>query len=139
MEIFQYTVGTGTVHPVAIQVNAYTNARLFVGLICADEEDKGLPFCEVTKNVANDLPPYCAYIKSYAENEGMLDFLTRNGLGSLREEAVSGEFVTLPAFQFNAERLRELSPDGCAAYEHAVKKKAARQRRALKLGGKRHV
>jgi len=75
------------------------------------------PFATITVNV-DAMPPYMAYIKNYSENQGMLEFITKNKLGYLVLE--KSEKIPFPVVQFHEERLRELNCEGLEAYHQAA-------------------
>jgi len=56
---------------------AYSNGNTAIMLVDADD---GLAVTTVTVNLGNKLPPDQAYIKTYSENEGMLEVLEGAGI-----------------------------------------------------------
>lgn len=118
-EILQCKLAYGTEHPVFVQVGTYRDGSLAVELICADEEEYGEPFTDVTKYVGGNMPLYCAAVKNYSENEGIVDFLIQNGLGKLESREIASGFVSIPVFQFDKARLQKLDARGCERYEEA--------------------
>lgn len=121
-EILRYKLVTGKDYPVFAQVGTYRDGSIAVTLACADEEDYGQPFIDVSKHVGFKMPPYYAAIKNYSENEGMVDFLTQNGFGKLTGQKIDSGYVSMPVFQFNKVRLQALDPQGIARYESALRR-----------------
>lgn len=113
----------GSEQPVTVKVGSYKDGSLAVRLICANEDDNGLPFCEVTKNNGGPLSPYCAAVKSYSENEGTTEFLINNGLAIPQQgEKRQIGCALMPVFQFSRANLQALDPAGCEDYERALRK-----------------
>ncbi|MCO7112338.1 DUF4313 domain-containing protein [Bacteroides uniformis] len=75
-------------------------------------------FTDVTVNM-RPLPPYYAFVKEYSENEGMGEFLTRNGIACRSHVIpdIQNGFVTMHAYLFDRERLALLAPDTFPDYE----------------------
>jgi len=101
---------------VEFRISSYTNNRnLYVGLSSRDDEGFVEPFTDVTVNLGVTLPPFQAYIKNYSENEGILDFLLKNGFGKTIGERQS-DYVEHPLFLFEEERLKEFDEAGFDEY-----------------------
>ena len=75
------------------------------------------PFATITVNV-DAMPPYMAYIKDYSENQGMLEFITKNELGYLVLK--KSDKIPFPVIQFHEEALRALNCEGLETYHQAV-------------------
>ena len=80
------------------------------------EDGEWLPYGELTTNLPTRLPPYCGYVDTN-NLSGVIDFIEKYGLGqNTGLEAQSG-FCRYPMYLFDAEKLRELCPEGMAEYE----------------------
>lgn len=66
--------------------------------------------------------PYYAFVKEYSENEGMGEFLTRNGIACRSHVIpdIHSGFVTMHAYLFDRERLALLAPDTFPDYEKSL-------------------
>ena len=116
-EIFYFKIAESE-YPVTVKVNGYAdNGNLYVGLISANEDDAGEPFAHITVNTEIYMPPYTAAIKNYSENEQAVNFLTDNNFGKLIGPDIMNEYVLLPVFEFDKEKLKILDPIGYARYE----------------------
>ena len=103
-----------------LQVLSYdNNASLYVGLV---RYWGGEEYCDITVNVSGSglLPPYCACVKNYAENEGIERFIVENGLAKPTGQTIRSGFVTIPVYQFDKERLAALSVNGVVVYEERL-------------------
>ena len=88
--------------PVRLEVFSYDSpGNLYVGLLSPenDNETSWGPFTDVTVNM-RPLPPYYAFVKEYSENEGMGEFLTRNGIACRSHVIpdIHSGFVTMHAY-----------------------------------------
>ena len=117
-EIFDYPAYGDRKHPVTVRVSCYQEPpNLYVGLVCAGEDDCGEPYDDITANFDLTMPPYCAAIRNYSSGENNVDFLLDNGFGELTGQAIQSGYATLPVFLFCKEKLRVLDPSGCERYE----------------------
>ena len=81
-------------YDVIIQRKRYSNGRLALEII--DVED-GCPVMMATVNIPEaNLKPDEVIIKNYSENEGMLDFLLRNGIVEKPHRYENSGFVRVP-------------------------------------------
>lgn len=122
-EKLQFEMITGKKFPVYVQVGTYQDGSIAVSLVCADYENYGLPFMDVTKHVGNDMPPFCAAVKNYSENKGMVDFLIQNGFGKLKDQEIHIGYFSMPVFQFDKARLQALDPQGFKRCEKAERRR----------------
>lgn len=83
------------------------------------------PVATITFNV-DEMPPYMAYIKDDAENEGMLEFIIGNKLGYM----VLKKSVKIPytVVQFDEERLREVKCEGLENYHQTYSSQNRKKR-----------
>lgn len=103
----------GTTEQVALTVNVYTNNKsLFVGTETMEEG----PYCDVTVNLLDAVPHYCAFVNTNNMPE-LEDFLVKNGIATFTGLEQKSGYCTYPLYMFDAERLRELCPDGMLVYE----------------------
>ena len=96
---------------------------LYNGNLCISmyykEDGEWLPYGELTTNLPTRLPPYCGYVDTN-NLSGAIDFIEKYGLGqNTGLEAQSG-FCRYPMYLFDAEKLRELCPEGMAEYERSI-------------------
>ena len=84
---------------VYVKVEHYRNGRPVIELIDASDDT---PYAVATVNMPTVLlaPDECL-IKDYSENEGMLEFLTKNNIVSLTDLGVQLEHVWLPLVTLN--------------------------------------
>ncbi len=107
--------------PVRLEINSYmNNGRLYIGLTEAEGEYPE-PFADMTVNIDGPCPPYCGYvdINNCPELE---EFIEKNGLGEFTDMVGHSGFCQYPLYMFNAEKLRELEPDGMEVYEQGLGK-----------------
>ncbi len=77
-----------------------------------------LPFAALTVNLPKvPLQANEAFIKDFDENAGLLDFVLKNQLGTLRQgEEGYSNFCAYPKIAFDMEKLREFDPEGVEKY-----------------------
>lgn len=113
-----------------LRVGSYAQNQLSLAISMIAAED-GLPYSTATVNLGpytgNDslIGKYCAFLDPN-NMPGIEDFLIENGLaepytrfGSPVYEFCG--FCSYPLYSFNPEVLKELDPEGCAAYEEGYK------------------
>ena len=101
---------------VQLTVNSYNNNRsLYVGLTTT-EDGFPEPFGNVTVNLTTSVPAYCAFVDTNNMPE-LEDFLVKNGIAEFTGLSQQSGFCQFPLYLFDAEKLRELCPDGMADYE----------------------
>ncbi len=97
-KVFTYHHPAGFTQDVVFVVARYTNSgNLYVGLL---EAENGMPFTYVTTNFTR-LSPGLAYIKNVDENDGMVQFLLDNEMGTL----CGGTDDNYPLFLFDLTKL----------------------------------
>lgn len=113
-----YTDAYGDDNVVAPVLNMYRdNNNLYVGLEEYDPElEDWDSFCSVTVNTAFDLPFLESAINMEYGGQAKIDFLLKNGFGSLTGTKVRSGREEFPVFRFSAEKLKELNPTFFAEY-----------------------
>lgn len=93
-----------------------SNNNLYAELECRDGVCWDL-FMDITRNV-RPMNPFYAFVKDVDENEGMCKFLQDNGIArpSFAVKPYPTGFITLNAYLFNPDRLKELSRTGYFQY-----------------------
>ena len=106
----------GTTENVTLTVNTYMdNKSLYVGMT-TEEDGFPEPYGNVTVNLLTSVPPYCAFVDT--NNMPQLeDFLVENGIAEFTGLEQKSGYCNYPLYQFDVEKMRELCPDGMAAYE----------------------
>lgn len=108
----------GTTEQVQLTVNTYMNNKsLYVGLTTV-EDGFPEPYGDVTVNLIDSVPSYCAFVDTNNMPE-VEDFLVKNRIAECTGLEQKSGFCSFPLYLFDAEKLRELCPDGMAAYEQA--------------------
>jgi len=113
-------------YEITLTVCSYAvNGRLAVNLLYRDNEDGNWkPYCFPTVNLSNEpLRANEAFIKDFGENEGILEFLLKNQLGTLCPEAGHSVFYAYPKIAFDMEKLREFDPEGTEKYLRKIQQK----------------
>ena len=86
------------------------NDNLYVGLDCYDPEFGGMDhFTDLTVNLTR-LPYLHGAIDTNNNGQQALDFLTRNGFGSVTNLSIPSGFCMFPVFLFKEEKLRKIDP-----------------------------
>ena len=70
----------------------------------------------MTVNLLSSVPPYCAFVDTNNMPE-LEDFLVENGIAEFTGLEQKSGYCSYPLYQFDVEKMRELCPDGMAAYE----------------------
>lgn len=110
----------------AIEVQSYQmNGNLYIGLWWKNS-GQFESFTDLTVNLGNKLKPNEAYVKTFGENEGLLDFILKNQLGTLLPEKGYSGFNEYFKIAFDMERLKEFDPDGVKNYMESHAKKQNR-------------
>lgn len=90
-----------TVSEVVVKKGKYSNGRTALELI--DTED-GIPYATASVNLPDVLLEEGEiFIKDYAENEGILNFLVQNNIVKRTEKGVQSGFVWIPVCILNPE------------------------------------
>lgn len=106
----------GTTENVTLTVNTYgNNNSLYVGMTTV-EDGFPEPYGDVTVNLLSSVPPYCAFVDTNNMPE-LEEFLVKNGIAGFTGLMQKSGYCSYPLYQFNAEKMRGLCPDGMAAYE----------------------
>ena len=99
-----------------LTVNTYVdNNSLYVGMTTVADRFPE-PYGDVTVNLLSSVPPYCAFVDTNNMPE-LEDFLVKNGIAEFTGLMQKSGYCSYPLYQFNAEKMRRLCPDGMAAYE----------------------
>ncbi len=119
-------------YEITVTVSSYAvNGRLAVNLLYRDGED-GIwkPYAFPTVNLPNEpLQENEAFIKDFDENEGILEFILKNQLGTLCPTAGHSVFYTYPKIAFDMEKLREFDPEGTEKYLRKIQQKKRTSKR----------
>lgn len=101
---------------VVLTVNTYAdNKSLYVGLTTM-EDGFPSPYGNVTVNLIRDVPAYCAFVDTNNMPE-LKDFLAKNGIAKPTGLEQKSGYCSYPLYLFDEKKMRELCPDGMAAYE----------------------
>jgi len=69
---------------------------------------KGPPLLTITVNTDEILPPNQAYVKDYAENEGILKVLEQKGLVTKKFGEKKQGFITLYLIEFDIDKMKSI-------------------------------
>jgi len=116
VKTFKLKTETGT-EIVRIIVNQYyTTGYIHIGLECL-EDDEWVSYCDLTENFVEPLPVYWGYVSDNHAFD-IKKFIKRIKLGEYQEGRSKRRGGTRYfLYKFNAERLRELCPEGVREYE----------------------
>ena len=118
---YQAPWGTETVQ---LEINSYMNNNgLYIGML-SKEEDGFEPYGDMTVNLTEKAPDYCAYLDTN-NLSGIEKFVVDNDLGEFTGFTQRSGFCEFPLYMFNVDKLRELCPDGMQAYEDSIGAKKA--------------
>jgi hypothetical protein len=106
---------SGTTEQVTLFASTYENKSLFVGMTTM-EDGIPEPYCDVTVNLLDTLPPYCAFVDINNMPE-LEDFLVKNKLAEFTGLEQKSGYCTYPLYRFDTERMRKLCGDGILEYE----------------------
>lgn len=106
---------SGTTEQVTLFASTYENKSLFVGMTTM-EDGIPEPYCDVTVNLLETLPPYCAFVDTNNMPE-LEDFLVKNKLAEFTGLEQRSGYCTYPLYRFDTERMRKLCGDGILEYE----------------------
>lgn len=104
--------------PVTLEINTYlNNGCMYIGLVEQGEYPE--PYGDLTVNLVGKAPDYCGFVDLNNMPE-LEKFIEENKLGEFTGLTQRSGFCEYPLYLFNAERLRELCPDGMQAYEKSI-------------------
>lgn len=111
----------------ALAVESYEDSgRLAVELFCL-EDGYPEPYAMLTVNLLGEtVKPNEAFIKDFDENQGLLQFVLDNHLGTLCPEQGFSGLCSYPKIAFDMEKLKEFDRKGTEKYLHGAEKKQAR-------------
>ncbi len=89
--------------------------NLYIGLLC-NEDGYIEPFADLTVNLGGDMPNYCAYVDTNNLPDAE-SFIQEHELGTFTGFTKRSGYCEYPLYMFEPDKLRELCPDGLAAYE----------------------
>lgn len=103
---------------VTLEINTYlNNGCMYIGLVEQGEYPE--PYGDLTVNLVGRAPDYCGFVDLNNMPE-LEEFIEENKLGEFTGLTQRSGFCEYPLYLFNAERLRELCPDGMQAYETSI-------------------
>ncbi len=120
-------------YDLTLAVQTYSNnKRLGISLLCLEDGDL-MPYATLTVNLPREtVKANEAFIKDFDENQGLLQFVLENHLGTLcPERGFSGRCV-YPKIAFDMEKLKELDKEGTEKYLHGLEKNQKRSRNKTK-------
>lgn len=101
---------------VAFDIQQYmNNGNMYIGLGC-NEEGYLEPFADLTVNLGDTTPNYCAYVDTNNLPDAET-FIEDNELGTFTGFVKRSGYCEYPLYMFNPDKLRELCPEGLAMYE----------------------
>lgn len=120
-----YKTPFGEELPVQVVATRYESTGNLCLRLVSLSSDVSEPVATITVNV-DEMPPYMAYIKDDAENEGMLEFITGNELGYM----VLKKSAKIPytVVQFDEEKLREVKCEGLENYHQTYSSQNRKKR-----------
>ena len=114
-----YKTQWGSTEKVTIDINSYlNNGCLYIGLV-SHEEGYPEPFGDLTVNLDGQVPDYCAYVDLNNMPE-LEKFIEENRMGEFSGLVKQSGFSQYPLYMFDAEKLRELCPEGMKMYEDSI-------------------
>lgn len=104
---------------VQLRVDQYRSGGcIYVGLACM--EDGYLePYGDVTVNLRGEAPDYCGYLDTNHLPD-VERFVTENEIGEFTGLVGRSGYCAYPLYLFHVDKLRELCPEGMAAYEAGI-------------------
>lgn len=114
----EYQAPWGTEN-VQLEINTYMNNNgLYIGML-SKEEDKFEPYGDMTVNLSQKAPNYCAYLDTN-NMSGIEKFVVDNDLGEFTGLTQRSGFCEFPLYMFHVDKLRELCPDEMQLYEDSI-------------------
>ena len=96
----------------AIQIDSYQeNQNLYISL-WSKENDEFELFTDLTMNLGEKLKANESFVKTSAENEGLLSFIIENQLGTILPEIKRSGYCDFIKIAFDMKKLAEFDPDG---------------------------
>lgn len=110
-------------YDLALAVETYSNnKRLGISLLCLDDGTL-MPYATLTVNLPREtVKANEAFIKDFDENQGLLQFVLDNHLGTLCPERGFSGRCTYPKIAFDMEKLKEFDKEGTEKYLHRLEK-----------------
>lgn len=108
--------------PVIFDIQQYMmNGNMYIGLVSKDEDGYLEPYSDLTVNLDRKVPDYCAYVDVNNMPEAE-KFISENELGYFTGLVQRSGYCMYPLYSFNADKLRELCPEGMRMYENTIGK-----------------
>lgn len=105
---------------VFLEINTYlNNGCMYIGLVEQGEYPE--PYGDLTVNLSGKVPDYCGYVDLNNMPE-LEQFIEENKLGEFTGLVKRSGFCEYPLYLFDADRLRQLCPDGMSVYEAGIGK-----------------
>lgn len=105
---------------VFLEINTYlNNGCMYIGLVEQGEHPE--PYGDLTVNLSGKVPDYCGYVDLNNMPE-LEQFIEENKLGEFTGLVKRSGFCEYPLYLFDADRLRQLCPDGMSVYEAGIGK-----------------
>lgn len=117
--VFCYHSEYGRDVEVVLDMQLYTNGRIYLGLIEVAEDGYPEPYADITTNIDAPAPAYCGYLDTN-NLSNIEQFIVENEIGVFTGLMGSSGFCRYPLYRFNVEKLRSLFPDKLAEYEHGI-------------------
>lgn len=123
-ELLEYSA-FGRKFSVQLKVEMYLdNGNLAIQLY-EWNDDFPEPWAMLTVNLSVPCEKDCAYIDTNNNGRKILEWIVRNDLGKMTGRERRSGYCSYPEVHFNAERLRELDPDGYEKYEERFRQAEA--------------
>lgn len=109
----------GDDYEVSLEISRYlNNGCIYIGLV-RDEDGFPEPYGDLTVNLEGRVPDYCGYVD--LNNMPELErFVEENDLGEFTGLVKRSGYCEYPLYLFNADKLREMCPDGMQVYEACI-------------------
>lgn len=118
MKTLELKTGWGNTEQVQLEINSYmNNGCLYIGLNTCSEYPEA--YGDITVNLDGKVPDYCGFVDVNNMPE-LEQFLEENKIGEFTGLKKRSGFCEYPLYLFDADRLRELCPDGMKAYEQGI-------------------
>ena len=118
MKTLELKTWWGNTEQVQLEINSYmNNGCLYIGLNTCSEYPEA--YGDVTVNLDGKAPDYCGFV-DFNNMPELEQFIEENKIGEFTGLTKRSGFCEYPLYLFDADRLRELCPDGMKAYEQAI-------------------